>query len=63
MLGSDVALADAIVRVAEVSLEVGPILVMNADLLTNLNFENLIEFHNEKRSDATICAESTGSEM
>ena len=32
-----------------------PILVMNGDLLTTLNFQQLLDFHIEHRSDATMC--------
>ena len=33
-----------------------PILVMNSDLLTKINFENLITFHHGSNSVATVCA-------
>ena len=33
-----------------------PIMVMNGDLLTNVDFENLLNFHNEKGGVATMCA-------
>jgi dTDP-glucose pyrophosphorylase/CBS domain-containing protein len=32
-----------------------PIIVMNGDLLTKLNFQSLLDFHNEHRSMATMC--------
>ena len=32
-----------------------PILVMNGDLLTKVNFQQLIDFHQEHASDATMC--------
>jgi dTDP-glucose pyrophosphorylase len=32
-----------------------PILMMNADVLTTVNFEELLAFHNKKNSLATIC--------
>lgn len=32
-----------------------PFFVMNGDLLTKINFEQLLEFHNETDSSATIC--------
>lgn len=32
-----------------------PILMMNGDLLTALNFQNLIDFHNEHHALATVC--------
>jgi dTDP-glucose pyrophosphorylase len=32
-----------------------PIFMMNGDLLTNLNFERLLEFHQERRGVATMC--------
>ncbi|WP_027937105.1 nucleotidyltransferase family protein [Anaeroarcus burkinensis] len=32
-----------------------PLIVMNGDLLTKVNFKQLIEYHGEQRSDATMC--------
>jgi dTDP-glucose pyrophosphorylase len=32
-----------------------PILMMNGDLLTKINFEHLLNFHNEQGGDATMC--------
>lgn len=32
-----------------------PIVMMNGDLLTKVNFENLIEFHNKRKGSATMC--------
>lgn len=32
-----------------------PIIVMNGDLLTSLNFESLLQFHAERKSPATLC--------
>ena len=32
-----------------------PIVIMNGDLLTKVNFEELLRFHNEEDSDATMC--------
>jgi dTDP-glucose pyrophosphorylase len=32
-----------------------PIVMMNGDLVTRLNFEQLLDFHSASRSDATIC--------
>lgn len=32
-----------------------PIIVMNGDLLTNVNFQRLLEFHFENKAQATIC--------
>jgi len=32
-----------------------PILMMNGDLVTNVNFENLLEFHYEQKGLATMC--------
>ncbi len=32
-----------------------PIIVMNGDILTKINFERLLEFHNQNEADATIC--------
>lgn len=34
---------------------VHPILVMNGDLLTKVNFQQLLDFHQEHRSKATMC--------
>ena len=33
-------------------------LIVNGDIITNLNFRNLITFHEEKRNDFTICTKS-----
>lgn len=32
-----------------------PIVVMNADLVTNINFDRLLEFHEKQKSKATVC--------
>ena len=32
-----------------------PFFVINGDLLVNLNFRKLLDFHNEQKSDATMC--------
>ena len=32
-----------------------PLIVMNGDLLTTLNFSQLMDFHEEQRADATMC--------
>jgi len=32
-----------------------PFIMMNADLLTNINFRTLLEYHNEQKSFATMC--------
>lgn len=32
-----------------------PLIVMNADLLTNINFTQLLDFHGQNSSDATMC--------
>ena len=32
-----------------------PIFMMNGDVLTNVNFQNLLDFHNEKKGLATMC--------
>ena len=32
-----------------------PFIVMNADLLTKVNFFSLLDFHDEQKSDATMC--------
>jgi len=33
----------------------GPFFVMNGDLLTNVNYENMLDFHTSNRSKATMC--------
>lgn len=33
----------------------GPILVMNADILTSINYQQLIRFHKEHQNEATLC--------
>jgi dTDP-glucose pyrophosphorylase len=33
-------------------------LIINGDIITSLNFKDLISFHNEKKSDFTICTKS-----
>lgn len=35
--------------------ETRPIIAMNGDVLTTVNFEELLKFHNEQNSDFTIC--------
>ena len=32
-----------------------PIILMNSDIITELNFDDLLEFHKHNKSDATIC--------
>jgi len=32
-----------------------PLLVMNGDLLTKVNFQQLLDFHQEHRAQATMC--------
>jgi NDP-sugar pyrophosphorylase family protein len=32
-----------------------PIILMNGDILTNVNYRNLLEFHEENASTATVC--------
>lgn len=32
-----------------------PIIIMNSDILTKVNFKNLLKFHNDNKSDLTIC--------
>ncbi|ONH88635.1 MULTISPECIES: nucleotidyltransferase family protein [unclassified Thalassospira] len=32
-----------------------PVIVMNGDLLTTVNFDHLLQFHNEHQAEATIC--------
>lgn len=33
----------------------GPVIVMNGDLLTKVNFEQLVDFHNQQKALATMC--------
>ena len=40
-----------------------PTLVMNGDILTNVNFENLVDFHNSANSEATMCIREYGLEV
>ena len=35
-----------------------PFLIMNGDILTKLNFRNLLEFHEKHKADATMCVRS-----
>lgn len=37
------------------SLPTKPLIVMNGDLLTKVNFSQLLSFHHENKSDATMC--------
>ncbi|WP_405077687.1 nucleotidyltransferase family protein [Pectobacterium versatile] len=32
-----------------------PLLMMNGDVLTNIDYQNLLKFHNEGKADATMC--------
>ena len=32
-----------------------PMIVMNADLVTNINFSELLDFHNKNKNDLTVC--------
>ncbi len=40
-----------------------PILVMNGDILTNVNFENLLDFHIQAEAVATMCIREYGLEV
>lgn len=40
-----------------------PVLVMNGDILTNINFENLVQFHQSHDSEATMCIREYGLEV
>lgn len=40
-----------------------PVLVMNGDILTNVNFENLIDFHHRAKAEATMCIREYGLEV
>lgn len=45
--------AGALSLIEETPVE--PMIVMNGDLLTNVNFESLLEYHKEQSADATAC--------
>lgn len=32
-----------------------PVLIINGDIITSLNFQALLDFHNEEKADATVC--------
>ena len=34
----------------------GPLIIMNGDIITNLDFSDLISYHNKMKWDVTICA-------
>ena len=40
-----------------------PLLVMNGDLLTNVNFRNLLTYHKEHTADATVCVREIGLQV
>lgn len=40
-----------------------PILVMNGDLLTNVNYKQLIDFHHENEAAATMCVREYGFQI
>lgn len=40
-----------------------PVLVMNGDILTNVNFENLLDFHLNAKAEATMCIREYGLEV
>lgn len=44
-------------------LDSAPVLVMNGDILTNINFESLVEFHETNGSKATMCIREYGLEV
>ncbi len=35
-----------------------PIIVMNADLITNIDLDELLSFHNQKKNDLTVCVKN-----
>ncbi|MEE2745393.1 MAG: nucleotidyltransferase family protein [Pseudomonadota bacterium] len=37
----------------------GPFIVMNGDLVTKLNFQDLLDFHRQQKSKATMCVRET----
>ncbi len=37
------------------SIESLPLIMMNGDILTNIDFQKLLEFHNTEKADATMC--------
>lgn len=40
-----------------------PVLIMNGDILTNVNFENLVDFHHKTKAEATMCIREYGLEV
>ncbi len=40
-----------------------PVLIMNGDILTNVNFENLLDFHRQSQASATMCIREYGLEV
>ena len=40
-----------------------PVLVMNGDILTRLNFEDLLDFHQRRGASATMCIREYGMEV
>ncbi len=41
----------------------GPLVVMNGDLLTNVNFDNLVDFHRQNKAMATMCVREYNHEV
>lgn len=40
-----------------------PLIVANSDLLSNIDYNNLIDYHNKKKADITICGKNKFFEM
>lgn len=40
-----------------------PVLIINGDILTQMNFANLIEFHNDQQGAATMCVREYGYQV
>lgn len=41
----------------------GPVIVTNADLITNVDFNELLNFHNKNKNDLTVCIKDLGIDL
>lgn len=41
----------------------GPVIVTNADLVTNVDFNKLLNFHNKNKNDLTVCVKDLGIDL
>jgi dTDP-glucose pyrophosphorylase len=41
----------------------GPVIVANADLITNVNFNELLNFHNKNKNDLTVCIKNLAIDL